>query len=173
MSESRDEDRVQLPQSDYTAEELLTKLLELIINSSDISEFTTAAIETTFGIRLAPYSEDAERYVARLTADWNVSLEVFDDEVYGRGVDVTFHAASQSHPPMTDICGVDSDAFAALLERAGFERRAMYGIHGERWGARYFRGQIEVTTFIRGEASEPHEKIAHSCIRSVEIRQRE
>lgn len=162
-------DTWRLLQSEHTADQLLGKLLELIIDLTDVDELTVEVVQHAFQVQLEPY-EDAAYGSARLTNGWNVRVEVSDDEVYGPGFGLHFFGnEGDRSAPMSDICAVDADAFAARLVDAGFERQPYYSIHGGRAGDFLTRGSIRVTTSVRGEASEPNEKIKHSCITSVQV----
>lgn len=174
MAESRDQDPGGLPQANHTVEELLTKLLELITRTSTIEKLTDQNVEDNFGIRLEPYKEGVRNYAARLTPEWNVSVELRDDEEDGRRFRLVFYETDPDrHPSMTAICSVDAESFGASLESAGFEREALYGVHGRRNGAGYFRDHLELTVITQGEASDSPEKVAHDCVKSVWIRHRE
>lgn len=167
MSESADYIS-QLPQSPHTAEQLLVLLIKLVAKITDVEELTDDVIEATFGIQLDPSEHDQKDYAARLTPEWNVSVVVSDDEVNGRILELGFFDSHKDPvAALTDICGVDSDAFGTALMRAGFEQNAVHGVHGERQGQGYRRGSIEVLALTRGEANEPHDKIRHDCITSV------
>lgn len=172
MSESN-EYISKLPQSDLTAEQLLSKLAELITDITDADQLTNALIESAFDIRLEPYDGDYD-YAARLTPEWNVSIVVRNDELAGRIVEFGFFDSNEeTTADMTDICGVDSDVFGRAMLQAGFELRASHGVHGERRGNEYRRGSVQVSTLTQGEANQPHEKIAHECITSVRIQRHE
>lgn len=169
MSNSAKDEWSLLPQSEHTADQILGKLLELIINATDVGELTVEVVEDSFHVRLKPF-EDAAYGSARLTDDWNVRLDVSDDEVYGPGIGLHFFGnRGDRSAPMSDICAVDADTFAARLVSAGFERRPYYGIHGGLAGDFLIRGSVRVTTSVRGEASEPNDKVTHSCITSVQV----
>lgn len=170
MPDSAKERISQLPQSKLTAEQLLTILLELISDTHDVGQLTTEVIDDAFGIRLQPYEEDSFAYAGRLTKTWNVRVEVSDDEFYGPGVDVRFFDSEGGRrAPMSDICAVDSDTFSETLANAGFERQPYTGIHGGFAGEFLTRGAVRVTTSVRGEASQPEEKVTHSCITAVQV----
>lgn len=170
MSESADYID-QLPQSPHTAEQLLSLLIELITKTTDVEQLTDHVIETTFGIHLGPFEEDQTDYAARLTPEWNIEIVASDDEVAGRIVELRFFDSNEeASADLTGICGVDSKAFGTALVRAGFEQKAVHGVHGERQGQEYRRGDVEVLTLTRGEANEPHQKISHECITSVWVR---
>lgn len=171
MSDSAKKQISRLPQSDLTAEQLLTKLLELITSANEVDQLTEGLIESTLGVHLEPYDEDSSSYAARLTETWNVKVEVSDDEFYGHGVDLRFFdTEGGTRAPMADICAVDSDAFSRTLVNAGFERQPYRGIHGAFIGDFLTRGSVQVITSVHGEASEPDEKRTHQCIAAVQVR---
>lgn len=170
MSESTDY-IAGLPQSRHTAEQLLSLLIDLIVKTTDVDQLTDEMIEATFGIRLDPADEDQRGYAARLTPDWNVDIVASDDEVAGRILELGFFDSNEeTSADLTGICGLDSQAFGTSLMRAGFEHKAVHGVHGEHQGQEYSRGSVEVLTVTRGEANEPHENISHECITSVWVR---
>lgn len=172
MSESNDYIS-KLPQLDLTAEQLLSKLADLITDTTDADQLTNALIESAFGIRLESYDADYD-YAARLTSEWNVSIVVRNDDLAGRIVELGFFDNNEeTAADMTDICGVDSDAFGHAMLRARFEPREIHGIHGERQGDEYLRGSVQVSVLTRGEAGQPDEKIAHECITTVRIQRHE
>lgn len=171
MTDTPDDRITDLPQSESTAEQLLTQLTKLIINTTDVRQLTRQVVENAFRIQLGRSSEDTSSYAARITSDWNIGIEVNDHEDDGRGVRFEFFESGGDRPPMTSICALDADAFGAELQRAGFIRTAQYGIHGERLGADYRRGALQVVASTGGEAGEPTEAISHACIKAVEIQQ--
>lgn len=171
MSDSAKKQISQLPQSDLTAEQLLTKLLDLLTSANEVEELTKSLVESTFGVHLEPYDEDSSSYAARLTETWNVRVEISDDEFYGHGVDLRFFDTDGgTRAPMSDICALDSDAFSGTLVNAGFGRQPYPDIHGGRIGDLLTRGPVQVITSVYGEASEPDEKRTHQCIAAVQVR---
>jgi len=161
----------QLPQSQLTAEQLLTKLIELIINSQTTDDISKATLETTFGVLLTRSDSGGERFAARLTANWNVAISFTNYASSGPIARLAFSSATNDpETPMTDICGIDAEALASALTDASFERSPVFGIHGERWGATFTRGPVRIDVGTGGEASEPSEKITHACIKWVAIK---
>lgn len=159
-----------LPRSELTAEQLLTKLLELITATNEPEQLTRQAVESKIGMPLEHVEDDVFGHRAQLTSQWAYTLDTANDEVDGPGVALDFSPIKPGdHPDMTDICGVDSEAFASVLINAGFERRTYHGVHGSIGGDYFSRGSVQVTTSVRGEADGPFEKITHNCIFAVRI----
>lgn len=169
MSDSTDKHSPTLPQAELSADELLNRLLELIINTTDVGMLSAPVIEAAFHVHLEPY-EDTVFYAARLSDDWNYKIEVSDDELYGPGLYLRFFGNQGDTPAsMSDICALDADAFAITLQGAGFDRQTSYGIHGGILGDFLTRGSVRVTTGVRREASELHEKSARGYITAVQV----
>lgn len=164
----------QLPQSRLTAGDLLGRLTELIISATDVDQLTRDVINDTFGVQLETYEEHRADCAARLTPDWNVSIELSSDPRSGPVFEFAFFDRSESlNAPITEICDFDATAFAVALREAGFEQATTYGVHGGIIGDDFVRGRVRVMTSTRGEAAEPPEKFTHRCITSVWIRRRE
>lgn len=165
---------LQLPQSRLPAEDLLSRLTELIISATDADQLTRDVINDTFDVQLETYEEHRADYAARLTPEWNVSIELSSDPRSGPVFEFAFFDRSEGlNAPITEICGFDAAAFAMALTAAGFEQVTTYGVHGGIVGDGFVRGPVQVMTSTRGEAAEPPEKITHRCITSVWVRHRE
>jgi hypothetical protein len=171
VSEHPDDHVTALPQSELTAEQLLAKLSELIISTTDANELTKDAVEAIFGLQLEQYEEDVFDYGARLTSDWNVAISVSNFESSGPTVTLRFFpGASRDDLTMTDICGVDAAAFGTQLEQAGFIGRPATDVHGlQHYGTKYRRGSLQITVLTKREATEPPEMRSHACVETVQI----
>lgn len=165
-----------LPQSRLSAEQLLRQLAELIINTTDVAGLTKDTVDDAFGVELKTYEEDRADYAARLTPEWNVSIElsIDHDQPSGPVFELAFFDSTEGvNAPMTEICGLDAASFATTLTVAGFEQTTTYGVHGGIVGDGFVRGPVQVMTSTRGEAAKPPENTTHRCITSVWVRQRE
>lgn len=159
-----------LPQSEITAEQLLTRLLELIKSSTSIGDFTFAKVQQALGMPLETYERGKWGLRAQLTADWSYSLTAFEKFTLGPRILLDFVDHSEAPTPMTDICQVDANSFIAELSQAGFSNMVRYGEHGRLLGNDLARGDLIIEIATVGEAGEPTEKVLHRCIKSIMVR---
>jgi hypothetical protein len=156
-----------LPQSNLTAEQLLSRMLDLIISSSDISDFTEERVARSIGLQLMPYQDVEFGARAQLTPAWWYRLEGIRSYKGEPELQLSFEESDGDRAaPMTDIAQVDVDRFSRELESAGFTRQTWYGEHGRQLGEYFDRKQLHVTVGTRGESSE---NAGHQCVQFVRI----
>ncbi|GHE31147.1 hypothetical protein ACFOED_08175 [Vulcaniibacterium thermophilum] len=172
-----------------TAEEALTRLLELIRTSRTLSDFTPERVSQVMGVEL-DRSADGYRYYERVAPRW---LHGFDYSAkYGRFMFSFDPQPPGTSPDMTDICQLDVDRFSSELEAMGFSKQAYYdsppqpaydpdtGTYDDspRQGRlmkytfdRMQDGLLEmrIDVYPRGEANDPPEKVLHDCISMIRI----
>lgn len=158
-----------LPQSEATAEQLLTRLLKLIKSSTGIGDFT-ANLEPALGVSMQHVGPGKSGYRARLTPNWNCTLIVYQTYALGPRVLLDFFTTSGSRTPMTGICGVDVRKFTSELTLAGFSNSVRYGEHGWRMGNLLQRDGLSIELSACSEADQPQDKFQHRCIRSIVVR---
>lgn len=149
------------------AEQSLLRLLDLIRDSRTLRDVTAERLQRTFGV---PFVEDSGRlgFGERLTADWWSSFELDPGHAYGPRFEFAFRPDPPgTHPPLTDICAVDFDRFAAELQKMGFSRETYRAEHNRVIHDLFQRPGLSVTVYTRGEADDPPEKISHACVLMV------
>lgn len=156
-----------LPQSEATAEQLLSRLLELIKHSTSIADFTAATVGSALGVRLHTFAPGRAGYRARLTPEWSVTLSTHQKYALGPRVLLDFVCEATGRVPMTGICQVDVKMFTGELSRAGFSNTVHYGEHGWRMGNLLERDGLTVELSACSEADQPQDKFEHRCIRSI------
>lgn len=151
------------------AERSLLRLLDLIRDSRTIRDITAERLQQIFGVAFA---SDAGRlgFGERLTGDWWSSFEFDPASTDGPRFEFSFRPDPPgTYPPLSDICKVDFDRFAAELQTMGFKRETYRGEHNRVIHDLFQREGLTVTVHTRGEADDPPEKITHACVRMVLI----
>lgn len=151
------------------AEQSLLRLLDLIRDSRTIRDITAERLQQTFGVAFAA---DSGRlgFGERLTGDWWSSFEFDPANAYGPRFEFAFRPDPPgTYPPLSDICRIDFDRFAAELTKLGFSRDTHRGEHNRVIHDLFQREGLAVTVRTRGEADDPPEKITHACVLMVLI----
>lgn len=175
-----------------TAEEALTRLLELIRTSRTLSDFTPERVSQVMGVEVE-FARDGSGgfgFGERITPHW---MQNFGMDGERRFFEFSFDAVDPgASPDMTDICQLDVDRFSSELEAMGFSKQAYYdsppqpaydpdtGTYDDspRRGrlmnyafSRMRDGIVEmrIDVYPRGEANDPPEKVLHDCIKMVYI----
>lgn len=156
------------------AEQVLTRLLELIRSSESIKDFTPAYLSKAMGVEFATYRPGYHAFGEQVTPVWWYSLEMHDDlkasGIEGPRFDFSFGSAPGADPDMTEICQVDFERFKAELESIGFASAPYYVEHGRLMSVGFTRPGLSVEVYPRGEANDPIEKISHKCVWMIQIR---
>lgn len=174
-------------QPKLTAEQALLRLLELIRTSKTIADFTPERLSEVMKVPITAWDE-GYGFGEAATAQWNhgFTVEMWPSPV-GRGPKVPmfefmFNPRPRGmSPSMIDICQVDFDRFTAELEAMGFRRSHNYDSppsppigepalpHGRLINDAFYRPDVRVEVYPRGEANDPVEKITHDCVERVVI----
>ena len=151
------------------AERSLLRLLDLIRDSRTIRDITAERLQQIFGVAFA--SDDGRLgFGERLTGDWWSSFEFDPASTDGPRFEFSFRPDPPgTYPPLSDICKVDFDRFAAELQTMGFKRDTYRGEHNRVIHDLFQREGLTVTVHTRGEADNPPGKITHACVRMVLI----
>ncbi|WP_024891801.1 hypothetical protein [Luteimonas huabeiensis] len=157
-------------QPTLTAEQALTRLLELIRTTESVREFTPERLESGFGLPIWHGQGGQYGVGEQVTTDWCYSVEFYTVSNNGVRLRLMFYpVATGSFPDMTAICGLDFGSFSAALEDMGFSNEPSYGEHGRLMSHVFDRPGMRVEVFPRGEANETLEKIKHRCVNMVII----
>lgn len=167
-----------------SAEEVLTRLLDLIRSSKSIKDFTPERLHEVTGMTIEYAKDGSERYGfgEQLTSDWSYGFGVDKSLPQGPRFELGFNeTVPGTSPPMTDICQIDFEKFASELKSMGFTREPYYDSappappgeerlpHGRLFYWTFYRPELGIQVYPRGEANEPHEKISHDCVQMVLI----
>lgn len=155
-----------LHQSEVTASELLTRLLELIMNCTSVADLTVDRVGPALGIPLATHAPGKWGGRARLTPDWSYAITALGDRIRLGFFDNQGGTAGA----MGSICQPDFDDFTGALRNAGFAKAAFYGEHGELVYDSYTREQLRVDVTPRGESGAASDTILHECVQAVTVR---
>ena len=151
------------------AEQSLLRLLELIRDSKTVQDITAERLQRTFDVAFAAASGRLG-FGERLTRDWWSSLELDPAHPYGARFEFSFRPDPPgTYPPLSDICGINFDRFAAELQTMGFSRETYRAEHNRVIHDLFQRPGLTVTVYTRGEADSPPEKITHACVQMVLI----
>lgn len=151
------------------AEQSLLRLLELIRGSKTVQDITPERLQQVFGVDFAVAS-GRSGYGERLTRDWWSSFELDPAHPYGARFEFSFRPDPPgTYPPLTAICSIDFDRFAAELQAMGFSRETYRAEHNRVIHDLFQREGLTVTVYTRGEADSPPEKITHACVQMVLI----
>ena len=109
-----------------TAEQALTRLLELIRTSRYVSDFTPERVSQVMGVEteFAKNGTGEYGYGEQITSDWlqNFGMEKTLDRFM-----FSFDPVKPgTSPDMTDICQLDFEKFSAELETMGFSKTPHY-----------------------------------------------
>ncbi|WP_147653811.1 hypothetical protein [Vulcaniibacterium gelatinicum] len=113
-----------------TAEQALTRLLELIRTSRTLNDFTPERVSQVMGVEVE-FARDGSGgfgFGERITPDW---VQNFGMDGHRRFFEFSFDAVDpDASPDMTDICQFDFDRFSSELEAMGFSKKPYYAEHG-------------------------------------------
>ncbi|MBO0810521.1 MAG: hypothetical protein J2P23_00585 [Microlunatus sp.] len=167
---SDDDNEPPLPWSEITAEQLLTRLLELIKGSTSAADLTFERVRESLGVPLRRTPPDLWGASAQLTPDWTYAIIGQEDSPSGQGMRLTFFDSDdRPSADMGSICQLDFDDFTGALRSAGFEKTSIYGSRGELVYDDYKRDQLRVEVSPRGESGSSTAKKLHLCVRSVMV----
>lgn len=159
------------PQSTLSAEQLLTRMLELLSTRRQISDVDLDAVRS-----LAPDADvDLDgprlRQIARLTPQWRYLLQFDPDEPIGPMLHLEFFDSQGGvDAPLTEIAHIDLDQFSARMRTIGFAEQEIADELGGSRGRDFTAGDLRVTVTSIGEADSPADSVAHRCIRSITVR---
>ncbi|WP_152540987.1 hypothetical protein [Luteimonas huabeiensis] len=154
-------------QPTLTAEQALTRLLELIRTTGSVQEFTPKKLQDTFGL---PVWTDENRYGfgERLNSEWSHGGMIYKEPNgsfrFSYSVDLV---GGDPFIAMTEVCQMDFAKFSAHLEGMGFSSEPNYGEHGRLMSHLFDRPGMRVEVFPRGEANDTLERIKHKCVKMV------
>jgi hypothetical protein len=158
------------PQSDTTADQLLIRLLDLIITIDSTSELSVARVGTAMGVPMLVTDDDARGHAAWLTTRWSYWLEYDPDDHFGPTLVLRFAGPDSESAPMTEISRIDFDQFSTALQHAGFDADIDYGELGEIIQYDFRRLGLEVSVSTRPEVLDKGSDLTtHACIRSVTV----
>lgn len=155
-----------------TAEQALTRLLELLRTSRTVKDFAPETLVEAFGVEFA---REGNRHVfsEQVNQEWAHSLEITQasdgstSEVHYRIDQVD----PSKHSRMTGICRPDFARFAAELETMEFvstPHDAKYE-PGVVLGYDFLRPDMLVSVGTHAESGDPNGRAGHECISTVTI----
>ena len=151
------------------AEQSLLRLLELIRSSKTVQDITAARLQQTFDVEFTAAS-GRFGFGEHLTRDWWSSFELDPTHPYGARFEFSFRPDPPgTYPPLTEICSIDFDRFAAQLQVMGFSRETYRAEHNRVIHDLFQRPGLTVTVYTRGEADSPPENITHACVQMILI----
>lgn len=149
------------------AEQTLRRLLDLVRDTRTVADIDAAGLSKAFGVDFAT-AEGRLGYSERVAAGWWSSIELDPSAASGPRLEVAFRPeAPGTYPPLTDICALDYDRFAAGLTAMGLSHRTYRGEHNRMIHESFEREGLNLTVYTRGEADSPPEKITHACVLMV------
>jgi hypothetical protein len=152
------------------AETALSKVLDLIRSGAGIKDFTPERISEITGLQMNFDGPDRFGAGEKVTPYWNYSFYMNRASLNGAQFVFSFDPVSLGQsPPATDICRMDFDEFSSALEGMGFKKQVNYGEHGQVVNYKFDSPHMFVSVGTEGEDNEPHEKIAHQCVRTATI----
>jgi hypothetical protein len=157
-------------QQKLSAENVLSKVLDIIRNSRSIEDFTPEKISEVMGVGMTTYDQTRFGAGAALTPDWWYTLEMDSATIRGPQFMFGFHPDNpRKSPPATDICRMDFERFSSELEGMGLKKQTNYGEHGRIVDYKFESPHLLVSVGTEGEDNAPPEKAAHQCVRTVTI----
>ena len=158
-----------------TPEQGLTRLLRLIRDSRDLSDFTPERVGEAMGVEMEFSSSGREEYgfYEPVTPEW---LQGLDFSKKHQRLRFSFDPREPgSSPDLTDVCQFDFERFSAELEAIGFTKAPSHGEHGRLTHYTFERvkdGTREMRLDITPEGEHAWKEQTGSgraCIRSVYI----
>src|SRR5690625_111026 len=144
-----------LPQSQLAADQVLSRVVDLVRDSSTVTDFHQDRLEATLEVPLRATSADQVGYSARLTTDWSYSIRLKQDSYSGRFLEFRFvDNDGMTAQSMSEICEMDFAQVSTRLESAGFARETTYGEHGQVIHDSYQRDDLHITILTRGESQD-------------------
>lgn len=160
-----------LRQSGLTAEELLTRLLELIKSSNSVADFGFDHVQRGLGVPLERYGPNQWGTRERLTPNWDFAIDAIEDLPGGARVRLSFfNPEGDTTGDISEICQLDFDHFTGALHTAGFTKESFYADHSAPLYDAFTRNDLCVEVASRGESSESTAKVLHQCVLAVLVR---
>jgi len=166
-----------------TPEQGLTRLLELIRNSRDLSEFTPERMNQALRVEVV-FSNGDYGFGEQVTPQWAHNF-VMHKEL--QRFEFSFDPMTPgTSPEVTDICQLDFDKFSDELVAMGFAREPYYDSappapfgeerlpHGRLMYYSFNRmkdglSEMTIHAYLQGEANDPPEKVRHDCIKMIHV----
>ena len=150
-----------------SAEQVLARLLALIRASHGVSEFTREYLSEKMGVPFATYRAGQHVFGEPVTADWSYAIEMDESLKPSPRLSFDFRSDPGTSPPMSDICQIDFDRFKAELEAMGFNSKPYYGEYGRLINFTFYRPNLYIEVYPKGEGHDPLEKIRHLCVEMI------
>lgn len=155
-----------------SAEQMLTRLLELIRTSARLEDFTVERLSRTMGVPVQRASDQSQRYGygEALDAQWNQNFEVDPQRTIGARFNFSFDPiAPDANPPLAELCRLDYPRFTAALEEMGFKRTPYRGEHGRFINDNFDRPGMRVAVYPQGEVSASGQSTGRVCVKRVQV----
>lgn len=112
-----------------TAEQVMTRLLELIRSSRYVSEFTPERLNKAMGVEFVTYRPGYYAFGEQVTPAWWYSLEMDASKDDSSQFTLRFtpeDTENADRVAMTDVCEFDFDRLSAQLVSMGFSKNPYY-----------------------------------------------
>lgn len=156
-----------------TAEQALTRLLELIRSSKSIQDFTPEHVSQAMGVKIEHAHDGSGNYGfgEDVTSEWNHGFGVNMKVMPGPRFDFSFNPiVPGTYPDMTDVCQVDFDQFSSELKAMGFSSEPYYAEHGRLASHLFTRPGMKIEVYPDGEWVWSEEKgNGRTCVKMVLI----
>lgn len=110
------------------AEQVLTRLLNVIRNSKSTREITSEHLSKEMGVDFVTYEPGHHAFGEELSPKWAYGMELYDSTtpIRSHRFSFSFNSDPGAPPSMAGLCKPDFDQFTAELEAMGFTRNSYY-----------------------------------------------
>jgi hypothetical protein len=163
------EDTAEWPESHVSADQLLSRVLDLVRTTHDPAELTHARVESAIQLPMLEIDDTAVGHAAWLTPRWFYWFEFEEGPRFWPTFVLRFTSPDDENASMTGIATIDFEQFAAALIDAGFERDEDRGELGEILSFEFRRDKMLVEIATRSENPQAPDLMTHACIRSIAV----
>lgn len=154
----------------FTAEQLLLHVLELIKSTRSASALTMERVSTVMQRPAQSFGPGHFGYGGKVTPEWGYGLDIKKAGSPGARLDLDFiDTTPDQSAPTTEICQIDFDRFSAELTGVGFARETVRGEHGRAVYEQFQGHGLSVIVDRIGDASTPPENAPPACVLHVTV----
>lgn len=165
------------------AEQVLTRLLNVIRSSGNTQEITSERLGKEMGVDFVTHEPGYHVFGEELTPEWAYGMELYDKvtPIRNHHFLLSFNSDPGETPSMASICEPDFTQFTTELEEMGFTRKGHYdsppqpppGVprlpHGSWMYDHFDRPGMHIEVHPQRANSSSPEQAGHECIKMILI----
>ncbi|MBN7137636.1 hypothetical protein A7A76_23335 [Lysobacter enzymogenes] len=157
---------------DITPKEIGQRFLKLVDGLRSIDELSPERVAeaTRLPMRYAPAGKLHSFTIHEPKTGWYYALDYYKSPGLGwKTASLEFRNPGTPDADMAPVCGMDFEAYAAVLKSMGFTMADTRDEFGRIVEYRFYRGAIRISVLPRYEAQSSEEKLGHPCVESISV----